>query len=713
MGESETPGGATAKRLDTIVVVASRAPEPLSQVVASVTAIDRETLERELVQDSADLIRYTPGVAMIADGNRFGRQGFSIRGLEGNRVRVEIDGVPMPDAFAVGQFAAAGRDLVDLEIVEQVEILRGPASTLYGSDALAGVVALRSRDPAEILAGAEGDHYFGGRLGYNSRDRSRLASVLWAGDVAPGWQALAAVSRRDGHEDDNRPIRPEDAANPADYRRDSVFGKLLFDAGAGGRHGFTVEHSREDRFTDVRSLRFGPGRFNTTFRLEGDDGYRRDRVGSRSVWTAPLPWLDALDLSVHGQRAASRQDSAQWRLPDRASRNETLRLRRFEFEQRVAGVDLLAQSRFDWLGARHWTVYGLDVELSRFSGFRDGSQTDLATGAITRTVLGENLPVRDFPNSRERGIGLFWEDEIAIGQRLALIPGLRWEHYRLNPKPDPLFREDFPDLPVVSVVERRLTPRFSARWSPGDGHTLFAQYAEGFRAPPFSDANIALSLTGVNIELRPNPALRPETSRGLELGWRFTGERLRASLSGYENRYRDLIDTRANLGPDPVTGALVFQSVNRDRARIRGIETELDWLLGERWSLRAATAWARGDDSRRGLPLNGIQPARAIVGLRYQAHRWGLEGVLTAVAGKDRVDASAGPLFRPPGHALIDLLAWVEPWRRVRVNLGLFNLADRRVWDWSSARGIDPNADNLDFFTRPGRSLAATATFGW
>jgi len=699
--------------LDTVVVVASRAPQPLQQVVASVAVIDRASMDRELVQDIGDLVRYTPGVAVIADGNRFGRQGFSIRGLEGNRVRVEVDGVPMPDAFAVGQFAAAGRDLADLEVVEQAEILRGPASTLHGSDALAGVVSLRTREPRDLIAQGEGDQYLGVRGGYNGRDDSWLGSAAWAGELGSGWQAMALVARRDGHEEDNRPLRPHDAANPANYQRDTLLGKLLFDAGTAGRYTVTGEYSDEDRFTDVRSLVFGPGRFNTTFRLHGDDGYQRQRLSLKGEWKQPLPWLDALEVNAWGQDAQTRQDSAQWRLPDRASRNDTLRRRRFDFEQRVTGLDAVAQRRFAGARVAHWMVYGIDLERSHYQGRRDGSQTDLRSGATTHTVLGEVLPVRDFPSSRETNVGLFAQDEIGIGAQLAVIPGLRWEHYRLTPRPDALFRADFPTLPVVRVTESELTPHLALRWQFAPGHSVFAQYAEGFRAPPFSDANIALSLTGVNLILLPNPDLKPESSRGLELGWRYTGEAVRASVSAFRNRYHDLIDTRANLGPDPQTGALVFQSVNRDRARIRGVEAELEWLLGDRWAVRAASAWARGDDTRREVPLNSVQPARAIGGLRYTRARWGSELVFTAVARKTRVDASVTPLFRTPGYAQFDLLGWFEPWDHVRINAGLFNLGNRRIWDWASSRGVAPNAANLGFFTRPGRSASVNLSVGW
>src|SRR5690606_26287386 len=140
------------------------------------------------------------------------------------------------------------------------------------------------------------------------------------------------------------------------------------------------------------------------------------------------------------------------------------------------------------------------------------------------------------------------------------------------------------------------------------------------------DVSIVLVLPVFNYEGRANPDLRPDRSEGLELGWRYVGSALRASASVYEDGYRDLIHSRANLGIAPVTRALVFQSVNPDRARIRGIEGDLRWHLpwtdpdlAGGWQLRGAVAWARGDDTRRDRPLNSIDPPRASLGLRYEA----------------------------------------------------------------------------------------------
>ena len=150
-GLSPGPGPAPEplKVLDAVVVVGSRSAEPLRQVVGTTSRVDREQLELRGVQTLDDLARLVPGMEVASDPNRFGALGFNLRGLDGNRVSVELDGIPLADGFGVGQFAQAGRDLVELGIVDRVEVLRGPASTLYGSKALAGVVAFWTPDAAD------------------------------------------------------------------------------------------------------------------------------------------------------------------------------------------------------------------------------------------------------------------------------------------------------------------------------------------------------------------------------------------------------------------------------------------------------------------------------------------------------------------------------------------------------------------------------------
>jgi hemoglobin/transferrin/lactoferrin receptor protein len=704
--------------LDTVVVIGSRAPEPLRQVVGSVSVVEHEELERAGVIDITDLARLVPGLAVPGDAARFGRLGFNLRGLDGNRVSIEIDGVPLPDTFSVGQFALAGRDLADMQAIQRVEVLRGPASTLYGSKALAGVVAYTTRSPEDFLWN-HGASTTGVQLGYAGRDDSRFLGGHVAGTHG-AWSGMLLVGRRQGHETENNPGSGGMKANPADVRRDAALAKLEYDAAAAGRWTFTFDHALGEQQTDVRSLVFGPGRYNTTTAMEGDDRWRRNRVSLGGSWRQPLAWLDSLDLLLYGQRAATTQLSDQYRHADAQTRYPTLRARRFELDQDSHGLGLVAQSRGEWLGLDHWHVYGLDLAWHDYTSIRDGREVNLDTGSGTHVVLGEQFPVRDFPNSRVREAGLFWQDEIRFAPRWAIVPGVRGERYRMDAHADAIWREDNPDTPVANIASTRWTPKLGLRYSPGENSTFYLQAVSGYRAPPFSDVNIGLYLPTFNYRVLPNPDLKPETSLGFEAGWRHQAGEWQSSLAIYDNRFRDLIESRANLGVDPATGTLMFQSVNRDRARIRGAELELRWRPDESrgrlhgWFGELLASASRGDDTTRHQPLNSIQPARATLAVGYEPDpRWGGRVALTGVTRKGRVDETAAPLYQPGGYAVVDANLWWQPGDHARVNLRLGNLADRRYFDWASLRGVAPDARDLDLYTQPGRWFGIDLALDW
>ena len=146
----EVPGA----DLDTVTVYALR-PTPVARVAAAVTVIDAEAMQRGQAGDIKQLVREQPGLAVRNDPFRFGLDTFAVRGLGGNRVRVEIDRVPAASGFAVGSFADTGRGVIDLAFLERVEILRGPASSLYGSDAIGGIVAMTSLRPGREKSAQE------------------------------------------------------------------------------------------------------------------------------------------------------------------------------------------------------------------------------------------------------------------------------------------------------------------------------------------------------------------------------------------------------------------------------------------------------------------------------------------------------------------------------------------------------------------------------
>ena len=704
------------QKMDAVISVASRSAQPAREVAGTVSLIERERLDQTLAQNLADAVRYEPGVSAPEDASRFGIQGFAIRGLSGNRVGMEIDGVPVADGFAIGSFSNASRGVIETAFLSRMEMLRGPASTLYGSDALAGVVSLRTLTPQELLAASGQDIGLRAETNALSRDGSVAFNGLSAWKAGT-FDVLAGVVRRTGNERENRPRPGGLSSNPADRHERSELLKLSFDGAGMGRFGLMLDRSFARVETDVQSLVHGPGQYASTTALLGDDRFDRERLSLNGQWDFQSPGLDQLSLTVYQQRSRTDQGTLQTReaVPPRTP--PTLRDRSFLFKTDAVGMDLQGEGRFDALGARHWQVYGIEYASTELSELRDARETNLTTGVVSNVIIGERFPVRDFPPSQVHELGLFWQDEIRPGNgALALIPGLRYERYRVNARPDAIFAEDNPGLATVDLAESQLTPKLGLRYELSAHSQLFAQYALGFRAPPVSDVNIGFNIPAFNYVAIPNPELKPEHSRGVELGLRSSGEFGSFELVGFDNHYRDLIDSRVNLGRDPNSGALVFQSINRARAHIYGVElrgeSALPW---EGLALSGALSWTRGVDSARGEPLNSVEPAKLTLGLSYETvdGRQRLELVATAVSAKRRIDSSTVDPFRTPGYATLDAYWRIQVADRLTLDLGAFNLTDRRYWLWSGVRGLPASAREIDLYTQPGRQFGASVRYAW
>jgi hemoglobin/transferrin/lactoferrin receptor protein len=206
--------------------------------------------------------------------------------------------------------------------------------------------------------------------------------------------------------------------------------------------------------------------------------------------------------------------------------------------------------------------------------------------------------------------------------------------------------------------------------------------------------------------------LKPETSRGLDVGLRGDHGPWQWTVTAHATRYRDFIDSRRNVGIDPATGLLLFQSVNRSRVDTWGAEASarlaLDDLGWHGGFLRFAASRTRGVDRTADIWLTSIDPLRAVVGLGWRGDAAGLELVASAAARqRDISDANA---FVAPGHALLDLIADWDLSSAWRVEAAVFNLADRRVWDATDTAGVPASSTLLDRYTRAGRNARLTVT---
>ena len=182
--------------LETVTVIATRTVRSLDELASTVSVKTADDLERELARDISDLVRFEPGVTVAGAGSRFGLTGFNIRGIGGNRVLTMIDGIRVPEEFSFGPFLSARRDYVDIDSLSRAEIARGPVSSLYGSDALGGVVALTTRQPSDYL---DADRTFSGSFkgGHSGVDKNTAGTVSLAARSGPA-SGLILYTRRTG-----------------------------------------------------------------------------------------------------------------------------------------------------------------------------------------------------------------------------------------------------------------------------------------------------------------------------------------------------------------------------------------------------------------------------------------------------------------------------------------------------------------------------------
>ncbi|HVI58767.1 MAG TPA: TonB-dependent hemoglobin/transferrin/lactoferrin family receptor [Luteimonas sp.] len=717
------PADAAATEFDRIVVTATRTERAIVDVPSTVDVIDRERMDEILARDLRDLFRYEPGITVTSGFGRFGIGDIRIHGLEGNRVRIQTDGIPVSDTFAIGSFSDANRNFVDLDTLKRVEVVRGPTSSLYGSDALGGTVSFVTKDPSDYLEAGK-DAYFGLRLGYEGSWDGLFAGAT-AAFGGERWSGMAVANHRQGQEPENMgEVGGTGAArtrpNPQERDGRSLLSKLVFAPSADQRFRLTLEGNEDSADTDVlTSYGLQPLTMATNLLVTGDDHQTRARVSlAHEMDAVGAGFADSLDWQVYRQDSETTQDSVEVRRT--AGGANERREREFNFDQRLYGLQANFRKSFDAGSVRHDLAYGLDVSRTDTRQKRDGRVLNLDTGSTSNVMLPDVFPVRDFPVSRTTNAALYLQDEIGFaGGAFRLVPAVRVDRYELRPEVDTIFAEDNPGVAVADLDKTSVSPKLGAVWHFASDWSLFGGYARGFRSPPYADVNIGFTNVMFGYTAIANPDLEPETSDGVELGVRYVGDAAYASLSAYDNRYHDFIESFAFVGFND-EGLMVFQSRNVSDARIRGVEFKGGVELGvlspalEGWSLRAAAAYARGDNRTDDVPLESVDPLTATLGLGYAAGAWGAELAGRFAGRHDRLPPlDGGAYHQTPGYGVLDLLAHWNFAPGAKLNAGIFNLGDRRYFDAGSIGLVADDSSTLDRYTAAGRSLSLSVAFSW
>ena len=708
--------------LQQVTVTGTRTERTLADSPASITVIDRERLRRELVQNIQDLVRYEPGVS-VRRSVRYGLQDFNIRGLDANRVLIQVDGIRQPERFSFGPFTI-GRDTFELETLKTVEIIRGPASTLYGSDALGGVVTYTTLDPADLLG--ERDSHVGLSSQYDSKNQGYVNTLSLAGRQ-DNLEALLIYTRRDARE-------PDIQADPSFKDRqtvegDNVLAKLVYRFSPFDSLTLTAEyfHNRTTTTFSPRNLDPGIRFFRETIETE------RSRLSLEYRYANPdTPAFELATVQIYYQPARTQEPSVEERTLTVQGRPVPVRRDTFnELVSNILGASVQAQSRFQTGDISHRLVYGMEISTTRNERPRNRFQTNLLTGAVTQNIPPDTFPTKDFPDSDTVRFGLYLQDEIDFGGgNFTLIPGIRYDTYRLTPSPDEAFLKSGAE--AASLFADAISPKVGLVWRINPNLTFTAQYNTGFRAPQYNEINSGFTnLVSPFFRYRTlsNPNLRPETSQGFEVGLRGIYPQASFSLAAYYNTYNDFIEAFREVGsepsppgppgsppPPPVT---LFQSQNVSRARIYGVEATGQYFFSPDltgWSLNGSFAWAVGDNLTENKPLLSIEPLTAVLGLHYDdpSQIWGARLVATLVADpRDpqrevvQPNPNAPPQipFVPKGYTVVDLLGYYNLDDNWQLNFGVFNLFDEKYFLYSETRSLFVGPE-VERRAQPGRHAA-------
>ncbi|HRL25702.1 MAG TPA: TonB-dependent hemoglobin/transferrin/lactoferrin family receptor [Brevundimonas diminuta] len=697
-------------RVAPVTVVGTRTERRVDEVPASVSVITAETIETNLVTDIKDLIRFEPGVsvptsparfsAALSGAGRDGNSGFTIRGMGGNRVLIVQDGVRVPDGFAFGAQSVGRGGYNDLDLVKSVEILRGPASALYGSDGIAGAVSFTSKDPADFI---ETGRNFGARarVGYNSADEGWTEGLALAGRSG-AFSGLLAYTRRDAQETENMAETGGVGAartqpNPQDFASNAVLAKLVWDVN--DHHTLRLTYDHFDQEMDGEALSSYSA---TVVGLTAHDETQRDRVS--------LDWRfdDVLGLDS-GSVAAFWQDSTtrQFTYEDRTPAVD--RTRDVTFDNAVWGLAAQGSKSFGGETVRHRITFGADWSRTSQEGVRDG----------TVPPMGEPFPARPFPKTEFDLAGLFIQDEIdLLGGRLSIIPALRYDWYELSPKKDALF-----PAAAEKQSDSRLSPKIGAIYWADDHFGVFANYARGFKAPSPMQVNNFFANPVFGYESIPNPDLKPETSESIEGGFRFRnldlfGGSLSLQTTAFRTEYDDFINQVVVRGTGrPGVDPLIYQYVNLTTVKIWGLEARGDIHWDNGFSTIVAASFADGEQETEGErgALTSVDPIKLVGGLNYAAPSgvWGGSATVTWSDKKSNHECGGGLCWPGDSFTLLDVTAYWNVAERATLRAGVFNVFDEKYAWWSDVRGLNRPAvgaspGTLDAFTQPGRNVGVS-----
>ena len=718
-------------KLSQIVVSGSRNEQQRDDLPMSIDVLNDGDIENKQIGDIKDLVKDLPNVSVKHAPARFtvtgasnptgrdGNAGFSIRGLGGNRVLMLVDGTRAPRSYVNGN-NAFGRDALSLDLIKRVELVRGPSSVLYGSDGLAGLVNFITFEPIDFLSTSGPQvKQLGGRVAtsWSGDDDGFNVAATVAGRVSDSVQWLLTGTSRKANALKNMGSNEEPNVNrtqpnPQTNLGNSLLGKLVLRPDGAQKHVLTLEHVGKSSDTELLSSRAAllppPTTTASKALVAGEtdsDNLRRDRLTWDARYVLGSPWADQVQTLVSLQNSDAQENG-------RTLRNDAgVRVRDTSYNEHALQASVQVSKSLAL--SDQWSQklsYGLDLASTTVTSWFGGSDP---------APLSAYVPKKYFPDARDSNAGLYAQSEFA-SDRWSITPGLRIERFAV----DVVTQDGYAPpatTPGVSISGANTSPKLGALFRVTPQWSAYGNYASGFRAPNAAQLNGFIDPSpGVNARLLPNPELKPETSKNVELGLRGRLQGLSLDLAAFTGDFKQLIVDKKFLGgTNTVSDPNVFQTINVDNATIWGFEIKgsMDWgTLGDgKFSTPFAFGQTRGQDNGTGLPLNSIDPAMATLGFNYDTAEWSLRADLRYHAAKDSgdVDPTSGvkagstQFTGVPAATTLDIAGQWRIRKDLRLTAGIVNATNVKYWLWSDVQGLTTaNAiTQADAYTQPGRHI--------
>ncbi|HDZ8854167.1 TPA: TonB-dependent hemoglobin/transferrin/lactoferrin family receptor [Aeromonas dhakensis] len=676
-----SPVFAADKKADDVMVVSgSRMEQKLEDVSGPISVITAEQIEEQVVSNVADLFRYEPGVTAL--GGAGDAQTFIIRGMGENRVKIVRDGVRENDAYKNG---GVGQSYFDTDMIKQVEVVKGPASAAYGSDALGGVIAITTKDAADFLKGR--DSYLDATSGYASSSHQKMAGftgALRTGEL----ENLLRYTWRDGGVTQNY----DSDKNEFDIVSQAVLFKSQWNLSDSQFLKLTVDYFTEGQDPDAVDLTKAGSVFNQPITDKDTDNL--SLVLDHGI-ALQAPWVDRIDSKIYYARTKQTMDQyASSKYPVRPTNPYVTKnsLDHNGFEQKSLG----AQVKFSKALDSQRLAWGLEYEHT------DNERTRFKAPTVAGDF--EGYSELSFPSTTTEHGALWAFDELKFGERWVLTPGARYDYYRMNPDEDPAYTGEN----LKRFSEGEFSPKLGLVFKAHEAANLFAQYSHGYKTPMYDNAFSTLNHQAYGYRIEPNTNLKPESSDGIDLGVRGSAGGFSYEVATFYNKYDDFIE----LGQVSTEGrTAVYQYQNLDKATTKGAEAKADYWLNDLVNVWGNLSYIEGKDGD-GNYINSLSPLKGTLGVRLEQANWNINTALRFADDMSKVgkDAKGNDNIKSAGWGVVDIYAQFKPVQDLQFNVGVFNLFDKEYVNYESITGQSASASTSNK-TEPGRNLSARVKY--